>query len=94
MILGIVTGQVWATRRNPRLSNKRCLIVQPVLPDRKPTGQALLALDVVDAGPGDCVLVNKEGSGARLIFDDATIPVQAVIVGVVDRIDKAASSSK
>lgn len=90
MILGLVTGQVWSTRQHPRLRNRRCLIVQPIHPDRTPTGQALMAIDVVDAGPGDTVLVNKEGSGARLILDDPRIPVQAVIVGVVDRIDMSA----
>ncbi|MFI5208396.1 MAG: EutN/CcmL family microcompartment protein [Gemmatimonadales bacterium] len=46
-----------------------------------------MALDVVDAGVGDNVLVVQEGSSARKIFDDPWIPVQAVIVGVLDRVD-------
>ncbi len=47
----------------------------------------MIALDVVDAGVGDTVLVVQEGSSARKIFDDPWIPVQTVIVGVVDRVD-------
>jgi hypothetical protein len=47
----------------------------------------VIALDVVDAGVGDKVLVVQEGSSARKIFDDPWIPVQAVIVGVLDRVD-------
>jgi ethanolamine utilization protein EutN len=47
----------------------------------------VIALDVVSAGVGDKVLVVQEGSSARTIFNDPKIPVQAVIVGVVDRVD-------
>ena len=47
----------------------------------------VIALDVVDAGVGDKVLVVQEGSSARKIFNDDRIPVQAVIIGVVDRVD-------
>jgi microcompartment protein CcmK/EutM len=47
----------------------------------------VIALDVVDAGVGDKVLVVQEGSSARKIFDDPWLPVQAVIVGVLDRVD-------
>jgi ethanolamine utilization protein EutN len=47
----------------------------------------VIALDVVDAGLGDKVLVVQEGSSARTIFHDQKIPVQAVIVGIVDRVD-------
>ena len=47
----------------------------------------VIALDVVDAGQGDKVLVVQEGSSARKIFNDEKIPVQAVIVGVIDSVD-------
>jgi ethanolamine utilization protein EutN len=56
--------------------------------DDMPDGSAeVIALDVVDAGVGDKVLVVQEGSSARKIFNDEKIPVQAVIVGVLDRVD-------
>lgn len=89
MILGRVTGTVVATKKHPRLEGNRLLIVQPVNLERQLTGSAFLALDVVDAGEGDLVLVNREGGGARIVLNDAQIPVQAVIVAVVDGVDLA-----
>ena len=87
MILARVTGVVWATQKNPALDGHRLLIVQPLDLAGKPAGSSLLAIDRVDAGEGDRVLVNKEGSGARLMFGTDQIPVQAVVVAVVDRVD-------
>lgn len=87
MLLSRVTGVVWATRKDPTLEGHKLLIVQPVNPDQSPAGSSLLALDRVDAGEGDLVLVNKEGSGARLLYGSNQIPVQAVVVGVVDRVE-------
>jgi ethanolamine utilization protein EutN len=87
VILARVVGDVYATVKNPRFEGKKILVVQPLDVDLTPKGPTLLALDRVDAGPGDVVLVNKEGGGARIIFNDNEIPVQAVIVGVVDGVD-------
>jgi microcompartment protein CcmK/EutM len=47
----------------------------------------MIALDVVDAGEGDLVLMMREGGGARILFNDPEIPLQSVIVAVVDRLD-------
>ncbi len=52
-----------------------------------PAGASFLAMDVADAGEGDMVLVMREGGSARIVFNDEQIPVQAVIVGVVDRVE-------
>lgn len=90
MILGQVKGSVVATQKHERLGHNRILIVQPVDPEGVPVGASLLALDRVDAGEGDRVLVNKEGGGARIVFRDPETPVQAVIVAVVDRVDRTA----
>lgn len=87
MILGRVTGTVVATKKHPRLEGNRLLIVQPVDLERRLTGSSFLALDVVDAGEGDLVLVNREGGGARIVFGDQQIPIQAIVVGVVDGVD-------
>ena len=91
MILSRVTGVVWATRKNEQLEGQKLLVTQPEGLDGKQTGSTLLALDRVDAGEGDLVLVNKEGSGARLLYGTNEIPVQAVVVAVVDRIHVAGS---
>ena len=91
MILSRVTGVVWATRQNEQLDGKKLLITQPLDLEGNLTGSSLLALDRVDAGEGDQVLVNKEGSGARLLYGSNEIPVQAVVVAVIDRIHVAGS---
>ncbi len=89
MILARVVGDVYATVKNPHLVGSKILIVQPLDTDLTPKGPSLLALDRVDAGPDDIVLVNKEGGSARIIFQNPDIPVQAVIVAVVDGLDVA-----
>ena len=50
----------------------------------EPTGKYLIAIDTVDAGIGDRVLVLDEGNGARQILDDESAPVRSMVVGVVD----------
>ncbi len=79
-----VTGSVVSTHKNEHLEGHKILVVQPVDLDRKLIGGDLLALDEVDAGIGDLVLVMREGGSARIIFDNKKIPIQAVIVGVID----------
>jgi len=87
MYLGLVVGSVVSTHKNERLNGKRLLLVQRLTLGMKAEGIETIALDVVDAGVGDKVLVVQEGSSARKIFDDPWLPVQAVIVGVLDRVD-------
>jgi microcompartment protein CcmK/EutM len=87
MYLGAVVGDVVSTHKNDRLEGKRLLLVRKLTLEMQPEGAELVALDVVDAGVGDRVLVVQEGSSARKIFGDDWIPVQAVVVGVLDRVD-------
>ena len=87
MYLGTVVGEVVSTHKNERLVGKRLLLVKKLTLAMKPEGMETICLDVVDAGVGDNVLVVQEGSSARKIFNDQWIPVQAVIVGVLDRVD-------
>lgn len=79
-----VTGSVVSTHKNEHLTDYKIMIVQPVDLDQKPIGSDMLALDEVSAGVGDLVLVMKEGGSARIVFDNKKLPVQAVIVGVID----------
>ncbi len=87
MILARVTGTLFATRKNPRFEGKKILVVREEKPHGAPIGPTFLAVDRVDAGVGDRVIINKEGSSARLMFRDESIPLQAVIVAVVDSIE-------
>ena len=84
-----VSGNVVATVKNKHLAGKKIMIVQPLDLDGKPDGNDYLAIDTVSAGPDDTVLVIKEGGSARIVLNDKEIPVQAVIVGVIDAIDIA-----
>ena len=83
-----VVGDVVSTVKNPHLRGHKLLLVQPVeLDEKTPLGASFIAIDRVNAGEHDLVLVNKEGSSARLLLEDEEIPVQAVIVAVIDSID-------
>ncbi len=88
MLICRVVGDVVSTQKNPHLTPYKLLIVQPVELDGKTAvGTSMLALDKVDAGENDLVLVNKEGGSARILLENEEIPVQAVIVAVIDGID-------
>jgi microcompartment protein CcmK/EutM len=86
MILGTVTGTIVSTQKKESLRAYKILIVQPISLDRKPIGRDLLAIDNVDAGLGDTVLVVQEGAAAQQLLGRTDIPVHSVIVAVVDDI--------
>ena len=88
MILGRVIGRVVSTHKHRDYVGEKILIVQPVGPDGKPAGKSVLALDRVQAGSGDTVLINDEGNSARMIFGKADAPIRTVIVAVVDLVEK------
>lgn len=86
MILAKVAGTVVATRKDERLVSTKLLVVRPVDPSGKAEGNYLVAVDTVDAGLGDTVLV-VSGSSARMAFGLKDCHVDAAIVGVVDHVD-------
>ncbi len=87
MILGKVIGNVVSTIKLPVYQGYKILIVQPVNDKEEPQGESVLALDTVQAGVGDTVLVIDEGNSSRLIMNNSTAPVRTVIVGIVDAIE-------
>ncbi len=87
MILGKIIGNVVSTIKLPVYQGYKILIVQPVNDKQKPQGKSILALDTVQAGVGDTVLVIDEGNSSRLIMNNSTAPVRTMIVGIVDAID-------
>ncbi|MCH8021422.1 EutN/CcmL family microcompartment protein [candidate division KSB1 bacterium] len=88
MLICRIVGNIVSTHKNAHLQGHKLLLVQPVELDQKtPKGNSMIAIDRVNAGMDDLVLVNKEGSSARLMLGDDENPVQAVIVGVIDGID-------
>jgi ethanolamine utilization protein EutN len=82
-----VVGEVVSTHRHPKLGQRKLLLVQRTSLDGAAEGVELIALDVIGVGVGEHVLVVQEGNAARTLFKDPHIPVQAVVVGVIDRFD-------
>src|SRR4026209_559668 len=86
MLLAQVVGTVVATRKDERLVSNKLLITRPVDPSGKPEGNYLVAVDTVDAGFGETVLI-VSGSSARMASGMKDCPVDAAIVGIVDQIE-------
>ena len=84
-----VVGTVVSTFQSPSLDHRKLLVCDWVDADGEPEGGYVIAVDTVEAGLGDHVLVLDEGNGARQVMGDPDAPVRAVIVGVVDSIDVA-----
>lgn len=86
MILARVVGPTWATVKHPTYLGRIVLDVQPIGPDGADVGAAFLAVDTVGAGPGERVLVSREGNTARQICEAPEQPVHSAIVGIVDAV--------
>ncbi len=86
MLLGKVVGTVVATRKDPRLVSNKLMVVRPVDPRGKAEGNYVVAVDTVDAGVGETVLV-VSGSSARMASGLKDCPVDAAIVGIVDQVE-------
>ncbi len=89
MILARVAGSVVSTIKSPELEGRRLLLVQPIDLDGTDLGKDMVAVDTVGAGPGDRVLMFKEGGSARLLLKNPQVPLQLVIVAVVDSLEVA-----
>jgi ethanolamine utilization protein EutN len=79
-----VEGSVVATVHHPVYDGQKLMIVTPV-----DGGDSFLAVDRVQAGVGDVVLVNQEGNGARqLLKMGQQVPIRSLIVGIVDEVHR------
>jgi microcompartment protein CcmK/EutM len=88
VLLAKIVGTVVATRKDPRLVSNKLLVVRPMDPRGKAEGAYLVAVDTVDAGVGETVLI-VSGSSARMASGMKDCPVDAAIVGIIDTIDIA-----
>ena len=86
MLLGKVVGTVVATRKDPRLVSNKLMVVRPVDPRGQTEGHYLVAVDTVDAGVGETVLI-VSGSSARMAAGMKDCPIDAAIVGIIDTVD-------
>jgi ethanolamine utilization protein EutN len=84
MFMARVVGEVISTHRHEHLGEKKLLLVRRTSLEGAEEGAEVIALDVIGVGVGEHVLVVQEGNAARALFKDPKIPVQAVVVGVID----------
>jgi len=85
--IGRVVGTVVSTISAPVFDGRRLLVCDIVEPDGEPTGEYLIAVDTVDAGAGETVLILDEGNSARQVIEMDPAPIRALVVGIVDGLD-------
>jgi microcompartment protein CcmK/EutM len=90
MLLARIVGTVVATRKDARLVSNKLLLARPIDPrdQTRVEGAYLVAVDTVDAGVGETVLI-VSGSSARMASGLKDCPVDAAVVGIIDQIDLA-----
>lgn len=87
MKLARVVGTVVSTIQDPAFDGRKLLLCDLLDPEGHPAGGYTIAVDTVDAGAGEKVLILDEGGSARQILAAHDAPVRAVVVGVVDEVD-------
>ena len=82
-----VIGNIWATRKDEKLSGLKLLLVKPIdILDDTVEKSPLVAADTIGAGVGETVII-VGGSSARSAAGDNSIPVDATVVGIVDDLE-------
>ncbi|HXJ93452.1 MAG TPA: EutN/CcmL family microcompartment protein [Terriglobia bacterium] len=89
MVIGRVIGDIVATQKAPSHEGRKILVVQPLNLDGSNRGDEVLALDAVDAGVGDRVLVATEGWCAMTAVGRQNAPIDMAVVGVIDSVTLA-----
>ncbi|MDZ4803724.1 MAG: EutN/CcmL family microcompartment protein [Candidatus Eisenbacteria bacterium] len=84
MMLARIIGTVVSTIQHPALDGRRLLLAQRIGLDGAPLGGTVIAVDTVQAAPGQTVLILDEGSSARQILEAPDAPIRTLIVGIVD----------
>ncbi len=86
MRIGKVIGHLWATQKNVNLTGSKLLIVQPIMADGTDSGNPVVAVDTVNAGP-DCVVILAQKREAINPLPNPFTPVDHTIVGIVENVD-------
>jgi ethanolamine utilization protein EutN len=87
MLIARVIGEVVATHKHPSHEGRTLLMVQPLNLDGSDKGDAVVALDAVDAGVGDRVLLIIEGFSAMTSVGRPESPIDMAVIGFIDHID-------
>lgn len=88
MLLARIVGDITATHKHASHEGQKLLLVQPVeLDGATPKGDSVIAVDSVDAGPGELVLLVTEGYSAMTSVGRPESPIDMAVIGVIDRVD-------
>lgn len=87
MTLARVCGTVVSTIKIEALEGLKLMIVHPINPDGTLTGKQLVAVDSLQSGIGDDVLIIDEGGSAGIMLNMSSQPIRTVIAAIVDRVD-------
>jgi len=91
MLIARVVGEIVATRKHPSHEGCKLLLVQPLNLDGTDRGNAVIAVDAIDAGIGDQVLLVTEGFSAMTSVDRPQSPIDMAVIGFIDQIDLPAA---
>jgi ethanolamine utilization protein EutN len=86
MLIARVIGDIVATQKDPSHHARKILLVQPLNLDGSDRGEAVLALDAVDAGIGERVLLSAEGFSAMTAVGRPNSPIDTAVIGVIDEV--------
>jgi ethanolamine utilization protein EutN len=89
MLIARVIGELTATQKHPSHEGRKLLLVQPLNLDGSNRGDAVVALDAVDAGVGDQVLLATEGFSAMTSVGRTNSPIDMAVIGFIDHIELA-----
>jgi microcompartment protein CcmK/EutM len=87
MLIARVVGELVATQKHPSHEGRKLLLVQPLNLDGTDRGDAIVALDAVDAGIGDRVLIATEGFSAMTSVGRPQSPIDTSVIGFIDQIE-------
>lgn len=87
MLIGRVIGDVVATQKAPSHEGRKILVVQPLNLDGSDRGEPVLALDAVDAGIGERVLLASEGYSAMTAVGRPNSPIDMAVIGIIDSVE-------
>jgi ethanolamine utilization protein EutN len=89
VVIGRVVGNLVSTQKNAQLEGTKLLLVQPLDLQGAPRGATVIAIDAVDAGVGDRVLLVLDGKAAMTALGRGLAAVDSAVVGVIDAVEIA-----
>jgi ethanolamine utilization protein EutN len=87
MLIARVIGELVATEKHPSHKGRKMLLVQPLNLDGSNRGDAVVALDAVDAGVGDRVLLSTDGYAASSSVGRPQSPIDMAVIGFIDQVE-------